>query len=601
MKNQVRWLGSGASFFLGLSLLLLSDWSSFGVIRDITYTHKGKTHAVGALPWSAPLKGRIDVAFTLEIDPGVNAFARVTPDDTLLEMRVNGTTVDLAEIAPEPLSAGGELFSVDLGEYLVSGQNRISMRLENEHYRGGLDFQMLGWGAWGRSSNLVHVLGFVMCVSALVLLLDLSTFSRLILVLSAALMAHYNTVTPHLVRGYDAKVHVEYIEHVLANRELPRPGSGRAGLPSYSAAGWESHQPPLYYLSSALGLALVRKVSFVRDFLWLQMFSMVGYLFFLVWGLKSIARAPMTRSARRWAGAVLCFWPVGFIHAARVGNDSWYYAFSAATFYFFLRWWQRENRTDALWFCCFLSLTLMTKTTGLVWLPVLVCVLPFKAWPRPFPFRSWAKPILVGVAVVGVGLAVNLADNVWYWLRGGSSLLLGSADAVDLFPGFVVGNQVRNYLIFDVVKFLRFPFVSIWDDALGRQWFWNYLLKTSLFGEFSVSGAWHEFWALVSAPCLLILCLFALRSLWDVVRSRSLVHIPWMAFGAGQLAALLAFRISAPLSVHTDFRFVLPALLAFVYLLGLGLSSYGVRTKFFLASVSAVFIGAGVMFFVSIA
>ena len=76
MKSQARWLGSGTGFLLGLSLLLLSDWSSFGAIRDITYTHEGKTHAVSALPWSAPLKGRLEVAFTLEVNPGFNAFAR---------------------------------------------------------------------------------------------------------------------------------------------------------------------------------------------------------------------------------------------------------------------------------------------------------------------------------------------------------------------------------------------------------------------------------------------------------------------------------------------------------------------------------------------
>src|SRR6185503_6915103 len=47
------------------------------------------------------------------------------------------------------------------------------------------------------------------------------------------------------INGFDIQQHLRYIQHLQTQHELPAAGSG-----------WETHQPPLYYLVAALGLHL---------------------------------------------------------------------------------------------------------------------------------------------------------------------------------------------------------------------------------------------------------------------------------------------------------------------------------------------------------
>src|SRR5690606_25210479 len=48
----------------------------------------------------------------------------------------------------------------------------------------------------------------------------------------------------------------------------------------------------------------------------------------------------------------------------------------------------------------------------------------------------------------------------------------------------IVGNTASNYFWFDAKFFITEPFTDPYDDRLCRQFFWNYLGKTGLFGEF---------------------------------------------------------------------------------------------------------------------
>jgi hypothetical protein len=45
-------------------------------------------------------------------------------------------------------------------------------------------------------------------------------------------------------------------------------------------------------------------------------------------------------------------------------------------------------------------------------------------------------------------------------------------------PALTLINRPIYFVGFDFPTFLTRPFTSPWEDAKGRQWFWNYLLKT---------------------------------------------------------------------------------------------------------------------------
>ena len=43
-----------------------------------------------------------------------------------------------------------------------------------------------------------------------------------------------------------------------------------------------------------------------------------------------------------------------------------------------------------------------------------------------------------------------------------------------------------NVLCFDIPGFLSTVYMDAWHDEGGRQYFWNFLLKTLLFGKFKI-------------------------------------------------------------------------------------------------------------------
>ena len=77
---------------------------------------------------------------------------------------------------------------------------------------------------------------------------------------------------------------------------------------------------------------------------------------------------------------------------------------------------------------------------------------------------------------VGMGVVLNIADNFYYHITSSSEesdwLLGGSVDAIN--NRLFLDNTSKNYLYFDLEKFLFNPYIDSWNDGAGRQFFWNF-------------------------------------------------------------------------------------------------------------------------------
>jgi hypothetical protein len=141
-----------------------------------------------------------------------------------------------------------------------------------------------------------------------------------------------------------------------------------------------------------------------------------------------------------------------------------------------------------------------------------------------------------------------------------------------------VGNRADNYLWFDLRTYVTQAFTNPRDDGMGRQLFWNYLLKTSLFGEFSFPrpASWNL------AVCISLACLPMLATVIAgallLRRKQVYEELPMLAAAVVLVAASALLRMKIPTSCSNDFRYVLPVLvpLAYGYVRGLaGLRSRG--------------------------
>ena len=392
-----------------------------------------------------------------------------------------------------------------------------------------------------------------------------------IFVSGVAVRFAYLSVTPFSVRGHDADAHVAYIEYLMAHRGLPSPYDGGV-----------FYQPPLYY---ALGAGLWRALTAMgvrsrESILWaLQVQSVVYQVGFLVFSILTAAlwldRQPdggfdRGLSSRRGIHALfvalLCFWPSGVIHSVRLGNDDLLYLCFGAGLYFASRWWIAGRSRDLNAAAGWGALGMLTKSNALL-LFVLLAVLLGARFVNDKERklgahlkRAWPT---IALALLSIGMVLGRAaiDTA---LGKRSNVLVGNSDRLN--GDLAVANGAANYLWFDAKIFVTEAFTSPWDDANGRQFFWNYVLKTSLFGEFAFDHVWLSNIAVVLSLLLLLLVGCLALGLFLDREMDVLWELPPLVEGIALVLSLAALRASIPKSCSNDFRYILPVLTPFLYL-----------------------------------
>ena len=208
------------------------------------------------------------------------------------------------------------------------------------------------------------------------------------------------------------------------------------------------------------------------------------------------------------------------------------------------------------------ALALWTKSTGIVsvgmfFLFAVGGACANKRWQKP------SKSEMVSWILFAVLVDVFLIQRLL-----GKELV---ANANALNPLMKVPNEAFNYLYFDLRNFLEFPFTSGWDSAMGRDFFWNFMLKSSMFGEWSVlPTANGRFWATLMSVFLLGLIVYAIRGFWKT--RLNLVHWILLLQGIAFIASLMALRLKYPFACSNDFRYILPILLSFTPFVAIGVT-----------------------------
>ncbi len=393
----------------------------------------------------------------------------------------------------------------------------------------------------------------------------------LVFVAGVAVRFGYLSVTPFSVRGHDADAHVDYIEYLVTHHGLPNPNDGGV-----------FYQPPLYYaLAAGLWKALTAMGVHSREtILWaLQVQSVVYQLSFLVFSILTAALwldlqpdggfdrgLSSRRGVHALFVALLCLWPSAIIHSVRLGNDDLLYLWFGAGLYFTARWWIAGRNRDLNLAAGCGALGMLTKSNALLLFVLLAALLgarfvndkerEFNAHLK----RAWPT---IALALLSIGTVLGRAaiDTA---LGKRSNVLVGNSDRLN--GDLAVGNGAANYLWFDAKIFVTEAFTSPWDDAKGRQFFWNYVLKTSLFGEFSFERVWLSNVAVVLSLLLLLLAGCLALGLFLDPGMDFLKELPALVVGVTLVLSLMALRASIPKSCSNDFRYILPVVTPFLYL-----------------------------------
>jgi hypothetical protein len=573
---------------LGVLVFLLHN-SQPRLSNFILTTPSGKTEAIGA-PGFMPSSesGMYRLTGTLSVGKSTNTMLRIIPDDEIHTLIINQRPVDLSKI---PLDARRDYikgFTYDLKEFLQPGDNQIEI-----HYRdqGGLMGVVISAEINKNTEIFIYLL---LTLVALILTLKISQACRLatpvkVLFIGALLIRlAYFSVTPADVRDHDLGDHIAFTEYLTQHWAPP---------PVEYAIGGAFFHPPLYYYTGAIVYKATQlfepnnKVFIYRVQQILVLIYSMGFVFFGLLILKElldfysrqessaeggpeVGHLHESSSPGLWSrichgfrknrlfwitGGLFVFWPVGIIHSARIGNDPLLYCLFTASLYYIIRWYRNDRKRDLMIASLIGAAAIITKANG----EILIAVLGVIGLYKMIKSRQWAIYIKMAIApclIMFIAVAITVGPGLILKLEGKRDKLY-----IDNIEGLshanIVGNTASNYFWFDAKIFITEPFTDPYDDRMGRQFFWNYLGKTGLFGEFKYPAPLSINTAVACSFFAVLMFIYILAGIYQMAKYDFKLMAPLLLSGFFLWAGVTYMRMTFPANI--DFRYIVPILVTF--------------------------------------
>jgi len=351
-------------------------------------------------------------------------------------------------------------------------------------------------------------------------------------------------------RNYDGPEQLDkYIGYILANHAIP---------PAKQC--FICHHPPLYYVLGALAQRGFEITKIAPKPVNVQVFSLAIFFAFLVYGVL-LARLYSDRVRTvRLTAAILVFWPYSIHNSVRIHNDTLVTALVAAGMYHAAVWWKggKPRHLYAAGLCA--ALGILTKSSAFALAACIGLMLAWRFFTRGGRARLLARGVatmaIVAAAYGGLKLRAPVAEDPCHRTFG---------TACDIRKSDYTGNKPVNYLYVDVPKLLRDPYMVIHGDESGKQYFWNHVIKSSLFGTHNKVPDRETAYSInrklgfaMNVGLFAMLVYAAIAGVLALVRSRRSLRrfgVP-LLFVAVSSLFLMAFKIAIPAPHHTDFRHI---------------------------------------------
>lgn len=344
----------------------------------------------------------------------------------------------------------------------------------------------------------------------------------------------------HDVESLKSSGHLSYIYRL----------SQGSGLPDSN--DWQFSHPPLHHILAAGVVWLSKAVGFSDNaaFENIQLLTCLYSVLMLFVSIAIFKECGLKGRALVFSSAVVAFHPSFFIFAGSINNDCLSFLLSLLAIYFLIKWCRKRTLLNAALIGLFLGLGMMTKFSVALIAAVVAITVIVKF------IVGKGKNIGSYLAQTGVFLAVMLPLGLWFQIR---NMVL-----FDQPLGYVAPISTDNPLYIgeiSLVKRLLLPFstepVGVFADVWEEHNLWTYLLRNSLFGEYSFGNAVV---ALFTVICNLALIIIATASLvMSFKRKNRIKNSATFILGllwAVQMIFFIYFNISYPFRCTMDFRYI---------------------------------------------
>ncbi|HSC67162.1 MAG TPA: hypothetical protein VLC79_05710 [Cellvibrio sp.] len=626
MKNVLRSIMKSKTVYflivaLGLIVGLLHSVQPTFSNFTLT-TPSGATKAINFPGFmESPEGGIYRLSGTLTMGKFSSTLLRIIPDDEILALKINQRQVDLSIISPNERKDYSRGFTYELNSFLQPGDNQVEILYSDQ---GGLMGIVIAAEAGKNTSRLIYLLGTLMALIVAVKFLRHFKFSTPIKVLFiGALLIRlvYFSVTTADIREHDLGDHIGYTEY-LTQHWMPPPID-------YAVGGAFFH-PPLYYYTGALVYKATQlagannKVILYRVQQVLVLIYSMGFVLFglmILQELLNLYRKPVTKSndvapltllelkeqpqepqlgliARLcksfkeekvfWIiGALFAFWPVAIIHSVRLGNDPLLYFLFTASLYFITRWYRLDKKRDLMIASLIGAAAILTKANG----EILVAVLGVIGLYKMLSTKQWVTYFKMAIApclIMLLAVAITVGPGLILKMQGKRDKLY--IDNIDgLSQANLVGNTASNYFWFDAKVFITEPYTDPYDDRMGRQYFWNYLGKTGLFGEFKYPALLNKNTAVICSFLAVLMFIYMLYGIYRMIKEDFKRMAPVLLSGFFLWAGVTYMRMTFPANI--DFRYIVPIILTFCALYGVSILRFQQQGSVRLANIGITMSG----------
>ncbi|MCL1955742.1 MAG: glycosyltransferase family 39 protein [Fibromonadales bacterium] len=520
-------------------------------ISNIEFTVDGNSY-----PESIPLlthkiaeHSNFSISFNIDVKNNKNSVYKFFPDDCILGVKINGKAFP-QEMIKNPCDYSNGII-LDLSEYVQKGLNRIELQMRNNGGPGGLRIEN-PYGGF-KLLSLKHYIFTLLLLLSIALILRKFNFGFIaisIILLGIIVRLVIYTYLGPMQSPHDIEAHLQYMQMIIDEKHVPKTNDC-----------WECHQPPPYYIASAVVKSIVDSYDPTLTGRILQQMQLLFSFGCVIFGVALILNLFGNNRFAYLASLISVFWTGFALTGPRINNDIEFYFGALFCMLFAQRYWLTHKNSDMFLATLGASIALASKFTGFVILAVwiVIYVLSVVRSLKIGSLRTLIASIFTVLLFIGISNHRTIVD----FFEGKKFGLVGET-ANSLNGALRVNNTFGNYLYFDLKDYLLVPYASAWIDEGGRQYFWNYALKSSLHLPHKIeipdSPALRT---LATALCTFALLIFVL-ALWGIINAK-FRELPAVLFTICLFASLIYFRINYPFSCNNEFRYIFPVLFPIAY------------------------------------
>ena len=526
-------------------------------ISDVKLIQKDSESAE-SLPISEEVGDNQNFQVSMHYSPGIfsKAIWKITPDDCLNKIKV-GTQIFYTDTIPGHCNYVNG-FSISSADFLREKQEEetdLTFFLKNNGGPGGISIALQSASVFFFGYLTITFFIFGVLLFCLLHRFKIPTPFAFAIVIATLLHGIYALNTPHTVRAHDVEGHVNYIKYVAEELKIPADNDC-----------WTCYQPPVYYTAMA-PIWTIANFSHIDSTKAIQWASVI--LSFLLMTFGFVCFRSFLTGKILWAATLLwLFCPIGFLIAPRIGNDQFFFAAHALTLMGVMLYANNKSSKFLLLAAISCWISFWSKSTGSVTVAIwcigfVVGYVTRDSWKMKK--SEYAAIIIMLFLFAGMILRLFFGKEI-----------VGNAES--LHSGLAISAAPINLLVFDVLDFLKTTYTSAWNDEGGRQFFINYMAKTSLFGEFTLTRTPFGIWcATLLNLSAFVLAIYAFVGFWKHKFSKATLILT--AQGILFFAAMAFLRIKIPYACSSDFRYVMPMLLSFIPFVSMGIFKENSSTK----------------------